>query len=70
MVTQGSSLFDSRSDCEPAQSAWESISGESQLGPPVDAHLLRRVLMPSGTGKLEPSFFAAWRRPPAAGPTS
>ena len=57
MVTQGSNLFDSRSNCEPAQSAWESISGEPQLGPSVDAHLLRRVLKPSGVGRLGPSFF-------------
>ena len=60
MVTQGSNLFDSRSNCEPAQSAWESISGEPQLGPSVDAHLLRRVLKPGGAGRLGPSFFAAW----------
>jgi len=52
-------LFDSRSYCEPAQSAWESISGVPLVGSPVDAHLLRRVLKPSGVGKLGPSLFPA-----------
>ncbi len=57
MVMQGSSLFDSRSYCEPVQLAWESISGVPFVARPVDAHLLRRVLKPSGVGKLEPALF-------------
>ena len=69
MVTQGSNLFDSRSYCEPAQSAWESVSGGPFVARPVDAHLLRRVLKPSGVGRLGPSLFPA-RRPPASGGSS
>jgi hypothetical protein len=62
MVTQGSSLFDSRSYCEPAQLAWESVSGVPFVAQPVDAHLLRRVLKPGGVGRLGPFLFRArWR---------
>jgi len=61
MVRRGSNLFDSRSYCEPAQSAWESISGEPYAARPVDAHLLRRVLKPSGVGKLGPFLFPVHR---------
>jgi hypothetical protein len=53
-VSGGSSLFDSRSYCEPAQSAWESISGRPFAARPVDTHLSRRVLKPGGVGKLGP----------------
>jgi hypothetical protein len=67
MVMEGSSLFDSRSNCEPAQSAWESVSGVPLAVLPVDAHLLRRVLKPSGVGKLGPFFLpfpaTGWARP-------
>jgi len=57
MVNQGSSLFDSRSNCEPAPLAWESVSERSLAASSVDAHLLRRVLKPGGVGKLEPLYF-------------
>jgi len=36
--------------------AWESVSGEPLAVSPVDAHLLRRVLKPSGVGKLGPFY--------------
>ena len=55
MVARGSSLFDSRSYCEPTQSAWESISGRP-VGRPVDTHLLSQVLGRGGSGRLGPSF--------------
>jgi len=59
MLNEGSSLFDSRSNCEPAQSAWESVSGEPFAVSLVDAHLLRRVLKLSGVGRLGPFFCSA-----------
>jgi hypothetical protein len=55
-VSQGSSLFDSRSNCEPTQSAWESISALPLVGLAVDTHLFTQVLRPSDTGRLEPFF--------------
>jgi hypothetical protein len=58
MVNEGSSLFDSRSNGEPVHMAWESVSGRPFAAEPVDAHLLRRVLKPSGVGKLEPFYLA------------
>jgi len=42
--------------------AWESVSGGSVAGSAVDAHLLRRVLKPSGVGRLGPFFFERSRR--------
>jgi hypothetical protein len=41
--------------------AWESVSGRSLGTPPVDAHLLRRVLKPSGVGKLGPFLYPVHR---------
>jgi hypothetical protein len=43
------------------------ISGEPHVVSPVDAHLLRRVLKPSGVGKLGPFFFPVDRRLVARG---
>jgi hypothetical protein len=67
IVMEGSSLFDSRSYCEPTQSAWGSISGRPRAVKLVDTHLLSKVLRPSGNGKLGPFFlpFSAtdWGRP-------
>jgi hypothetical protein len=57
MVTEGSSSFDSRSNCEPTHLAWESVSGTALVAGPVDTHLLQKVLRPSGTGELEPYCF-------------
>jgi hypothetical protein len=56
MVKEGSSLFDSRSNCEPTHLAWESDSALALVVWAVDTHLLKKVLRPSGTGKLEPLF--------------
>jgi hypothetical protein len=56
---RGSSLFDSRSYCEPTHSAWESLSGRPRGVCLVDTHLFIQVLRPSGIGKLEPLFFPA-----------
>jgi hypothetical protein len=44
--------------------AWESVSGRPFAAEPVDAHLLRRVLKPSGVGKLEPFYLAGPGRLP------
>lgn len=66
MVRQGSRLFVSRSNCEPTQSAWESLSGRSPVDRPVDPHLFTQVLRPSGTGSLEP-YFQAPPAPAASG---
>jgi len=38
--------------------AWESVSGGLLVDSPVDAHLLRRVLKPSGVGELGPFYVA------------
>jgi hypothetical protein len=43
------------------------ISGEPHVVSPVDTHLLRRVLKPSGVGKLGPFFFPVDRRLVARG---
>jgi len=60
MVLPGSSLFVSRSNCEPTQSAWESISGRS-VDRSVDTHLFTQVLKLSGSGRLGPLFFGRER---------
>src|SRR5919106_5638785 len=51
-VDAGSSLCDSRSNCEPTHSAWESLSGWPDSGHSVDTHLVSQVLRPSGIGRL------------------
>lgn len=50
----GSSLFDSRSNCEPTHSAWELISDSAHWQSPVGTHLFTQVLRPSGNGRLGP----------------
>jgi len=41
--------------------AWESVSRRSLGTSLVDAHLLRRVLRPSGVGRLGPFLFPVHR---------
>jgi hypothetical protein len=65
MVTQGPSLFVRRSNCEPTQLPWESISGLSHSGSSVDTHLFNQVLRPSGTGRLGPFCLSLPEREPS-----
>ena len=59
---QGSSLFASRSNCEPTQLPWESSFGSALVVAPADTHLFHQVLRPSGTGRLGPLFIGAAAR--------
>jgi hypothetical protein len=52
----GSSLFASRSNCEPTHPAWELISDSAHWQSPVGTHLFTQVLRPSGNGRLEPLY--------------
>ncbi|CAN5593534.1 hypothetical protein BH10ACT11_BH10ACT11_12910 [soil metagenome] len=54
IFSSGSSLFASRSNCEPTHPAWELISDSAHWQSPVGTHLFTQVLRPSGNGGLEP----------------
>ena len=56
---KGSSLYASRSICEPTQLPWESPSGSALDVAPADTHLFKQVRRQSGTGKLVPIYLSA-----------
>ncbi len=51
---KGSSLYASRSNCEPTQSPWEPSSGSALVVAPAGTHLFIQVRRQSGNGKLGP----------------